>query len=205
VRGSKSWSTRTLTLALVIALHAAIITVAVMGPPFKKLNPPATDFFSTLLFVPAPVAQTNSTESRRPILVNVRPFSAPLELPNPEAVESTSDAPADSPNWTEEAQREGTAITEQPKRRTFGQTPHAVEGETPQKTVPAHHAGEQYQDSFGDSILWVNDHCYLLSESAPLGVPQNSIPTRTVCVGDLGEPRGDLFKSLSAYKRYHPQ
>jgi hypothetical protein len=31
-----------------------------------------------------------------------------------------------------------------------------------------------------------------------------SIPARTVCERDP-EPRGDLFKDLPAYKKYHPQ
>jgi len=120
-------------------------------------------------------------------------------------VESPSDAPAPVVDWAAEAQREGTAITDPPKAREFGQITHAdAEGKALQ-SAPARHAGEQYRDELGQSIVWVSDRCYLVSESAPLGVPHGSIPTMTICVGDSGQSRGDLFKDLPAYKKHPPQ
>lgn len=75
---------------------------------------------------------------------------------------------------------------------------------------PAHHTGEQYRTATGAKIVWINDRCYVESDPPPLGTPQalslgHAGITRTVCPGSAKSDRGDLFKELPAYRKYHPQ
>jgi hypothetical protein len=111
-------------------------------------------------------------------------------------------------DWVAEARRAAAAaaVTGARRVREFGRNP-ADSGHAPLRSLPAHEAGEQYRTEDGAWIVWVSDRCYIVSEVPPLGLPQvlaRSIPTRTVCQGD-SEPRGDLFKDLPAYQKYHPQ
>lgn len=78
----------------------------------------------------------------------------------------------------------------------------------PRRDAPAHHAGESYRDEFGDKVVWVSDKCYMVSAPPLPGMPPTLAAargTRTVCPGDSSAPRGDLFKDLPAYRKYHPE
>jgi hypothetical protein len=197
VGGSQSPLRRAVALGIVLALHAVGLLLLV---EFRTKNsaPGANDFISTLILLPAIPPPTAPADKRQSPLVNTSIQPVPLNLPTLEPVESASDTPGPVVDWAAEAQREGTAITDPSKARVFGRiTLPDGEGKALPST-PAHHAGEQYRDPFGQSIVWVSDGCYLVSESAPLGMPQGSIPTKTICAGDSGESRGDLFKDLSA-------
>jgi hypothetical protein len=127
-------------------------------------------------------------------------------VPLPDVAIGPPEAPSSAIDWAGEAQREGASSPGPNPAIRFGETPHAS-GEHPSSqiiTTQTHQPGEQYRDALGNSVVWINDRCYLVSESALFGVPKNSIPTRTVCQGDSGEARGDLFKSLSVYQKLHP-
>jgi hypothetical protein len=205
VGGSKSSPLRrAVAIVIVFTIHAVGLLLLV---EFRTKNsaPGANDFTSTLILLPANPPPTAPADKRQSPLVNMSIQPVPLNLPTLESVESPPDTPGPVVDWAAEAQREGTAITDPPKARVFGRIIHPdAEGKALPST-PAHHAGEQYRDPFGQSIVWVSGRCYLVSESAPLGMPQGSIPTKTICAGDSGESRGDLFKDLSAYKKRHPQ
>jgi hypothetical protein len=57
-------------------------------------------------------------------------------------------------------------------------------------------------------IAWVSDRCYAASDPPPLWEPdilKRAGVTHTVCLPPNGPSRGELFKSLPAYKKYHPQ
>jgi len=110
-------------------------------------------------------------------------------------------------DWTVEAERAAAALSNAPKPREFGAFPRADSQEMPAHPTPAHHAGEQYRDPYGNTVVWVSDRCYVVSERAALGMPgvlAQSRPTHTVCVDPRG-PEGELFKDLPAYKKYHPR
>lgn len=56
-------------------------------------------------------------------------------------------------------------------------------------------------------MVWVSDRCFIASDPAPLGQPDilaRAAASRTVCKGDPGWSRPDLFKDLPAYQKYHP-
>jgi hypothetical protein len=73
-------------------------------------------------------------------------------------------------------------------------------------TPRTHGYGEQYTLSTGELVVWVSDRCFIVSEPALAGTPNafaHSALTHTQCERDPG-PRGDLFKQLPAYDKYHP-
>ncbi len=93
--------------------------------------------------------------------------------------------------------------------RPFGRNPASEAAPLPgSPAVAVHHAGEEYRDTDGSSIVFVTDHCFVASDALPPGTPDliaRARPTRTVCKGDPGWSRADLFRDLPAYRRYHPE
>jgi hypothetical protein len=205
VRGSKSSTPRrAVAFAAVLALHAVGLLLLI---EFRSKSPPAAahDFISTLILLSAEPSP-RAPAGKQPLQpVNTRIDSAPPHLPVTDSMESPSNAPGRGIDWAAEAQREGTAITQAPKATEFGQLHHGDDEGKALQSTPAHYAGQQYRDEFGEFIVWVSNGCYFVSENAPFDVPRGSIPTRTICVGDSGQPRGDLFKNLPAYTKYHDQ
>ena len=192
---------RAVAFAAVLALHAIGLLMLIQ---FRLEAPPiAQDFTSTLILLPADAPPTAGVGKQPLQPANTTIHSEHPDLPIPDSVESPSSIPAPAIDWAAEAQRAGTSITQTPKVTEFGQVPHVGgEGRGPQPT-PAHYAGQQYRDAFGESIVWVSNRCYVVSQDTPLDVPRGSIPTRTICVG--AQSRGDLFKDLPAYAKYHDQ
>lgn len=198
---------RGIAFAAVVALHAGLVitlTVAFRTPT----SPSSTEFISALIFLSAPPSPPASSNRRRPQLADETSPVAPVEPPTtPTPVISLPIGADAAIDWVAEARRAAAAVTSVHNVREFGQIPKAHSGQAPLRSSPAHEAGEQYRTEDGAWIVWVSDRCYIVSEVPPLGLPQvlaRSIPTRTVCQGD-SEPRGDLFKDLPAYQKYHPQ
>jgi hypothetical protein len=195
---------RAVAFAAVLALHAVGLFLLIEFRS-KTLPPAEDDFISTLiLLLPAEPSPTTPVGKLTLQPINTRIDSMPPHLPIPDSVESPSNTPWRGIDWAAEAQREGTAITQTPPKATeFGQLPHGDDEGKALRPPPAHYAGQQYRDEFGESIVWVSNRCYIVSENAPFDVPRGSNLTRTICVGDSGQPRGDLFKDLPAYRKYH--
>ena len=197
---------RGIAFAAVVALHAGlvILTVTLRTPTSSSAS---TEFITALIFPTAPLPSAASSNRRRPQLADETSPAAPLEPPTTQPPVISFPIGADTAiDWVAEARRAAAAVTGPRKVREFGRNP-ADSGQAPLRSSPAHEAGEQYRTEDGAWIVWVSDHCYIVSELPPLGLPQvlaRSIPTRTVCQRD-SEPRSDLFKDLPAYKKYHPQ
>jgi hypothetical protein len=124
----------------------------------------------------------------------------PLTAPPPEI---TPNAPGSSIDWSEEARRAASALTEPGTFREFGHQPKADSEHKPRS--PAHQVGEQYRID-AEWVVWVSERCYIVSGVPPIGLPDvlaRSIPTRTVCT-DNSPPPGELFKDLPAYQKFHP-
>lgn len=198
----RSTPRRAIAFAAVLALHEVGLLVLV---EFRSKSPPpaAHDFISTLILLPTQSSPATRAPNQPLQPVNTRIDSTPPQLPIPDSGEIPSNTPRRGIDWAAEAQREGTAITQRPNAIEFGQLPHGDDEEKSFQSTPAHYAGQQYRDEFGESIVWVSNHCYVVSENARFDVPRGSNPTRTICVGDTGQPRGDLFKDLPAYTKYH--
>jgi hypothetical protein len=188
----------------VLMIHVSLISVATRS---RYSQPSIRDVVSTWIVLPT--APLSKTSSQQPLThapgFTINPIR--IELPNTESVPIP---PADSGSaidWTVEAERAAAALSNAPKPREFGSFPRADSQETPVHPTPAHHAAEQYRDPYGNSVVWVSDRCYVVSERAALGMPgvlAQSRPTHTVCV-DPSAPEGELFKDLPAYKKYHPK
>jgi hypothetical protein len=197
---------RGIAFAAVVALHAGLVITLTAAFRASTSPPSSTEFVGALIFLTAPLPPVAS--SNRPRLQGADKTSrvAPVEPPTPLPAVISFPLGADMAiDWVAEARRAAAAVTGARKVREFGRNP-ADSGPAPLRS-PAHQAGEQYRTEDGAWIVWVSDRCYIVSEVPPLGLPQvlaRSIPTRTVCPGD-SEPRGDLFKDLPAYKKYHPQ
>jgi hypothetical protein len=92
------------------------------------------------------------------------------------------------------------------RSREFGPHHRADSDLEPAPAEPAHRRGEQYRTATGETVVWVSDFCYVVSEDRP-GTPQalaRARPARTVCPRGR-EARGDLFKDLPAYQKYHTE
>ena len=199
---------RGIAFAAVVALHAGLVITLTVA--FRTATSPSasTEFITALIFLSAPLPPVASSNRRRPQVANetspVAPVEPPTALPPVISLPLGADTAID---WAAEARRAAAGVTGAHNFREFGRNPNVAFGQGPAHSGPAHQAGEQYRDAFGEWIVWISDRCYLVSDTPTLGLPQvlaRSIPTRTVCQGD-SEPRSDLFKDLPGYKKYHPQ
>ncbi len=100
-------------------------------------------------------------------------------------------------DWDLEKQQVAGAMVQTPKTRVFGAHPKSGVEEF-HRSQPAHMAGESYVDVYGDTIAWISESCYILSEAPQLGTPEvfkHMQPTRVGCVRQ-GPSEGELFKDL---------
>jgi hypothetical protein len=191
---------RGVALLAVIVLHVGLVAVVALA--LRVRSDLRTPDVITLTFLDLP---PQTPQLRVP--PGLPPFAAqpstaitlpPMTLPE-------AQGPID---WHAEAQGAATQATGA-RARSFGRNPATQAAPAPSGPDSAvHHAGEQYRDADGTSVVFVSDHCFIASSPAPLGTPDviaHGMPTRTVCRGDPGWPRADLFKDLPAYGRYHQQ
>jgi hypothetical protein len=164
-------------------------------------------FVSTLILLSAPVRRPEIPDGERwdsnARLAPVRPVEPPPLAPLPITPPRDEGTAID---WAGEAHE--VAVSEAEK--LTGRERRARDGNDGSADAPAHgpthQAGEQYRTETGDSIVWISDRCYVISENPSLGTPPSmagSKPTRTVCKRDSDEARGDLFKDVPAYRKHH--
>ena len=172
----------------VLVIHMSFIAVAIRT---RNSQPSVRDVVSTWLVLPtAPLPTTSSpqplTHASASMINSIR-----IELPNTESVPISPADAGRSIDWTVEAQRAAADLSNAAKPREFGSHPRADSQEQPLHSTPAHHAGEQYRDPYGNTIVWVTDRCYVVSEKAALGIRRGSTPraqTTTDCSGH-GRPQ----------------
>ena len=205
--GPVTWSVRRgIAFAAVVALHAGLVITLTLARRTPTSSSP--EFIGAMIFLTAPPPAVAPSNRRRPEPAGesspVAPMEPPTALPPLIGFPLSEDTVID---WAAQARRAAVGVTGPHTFREFGRTPGAGSGQGPRRSAPAHEAGEQYRDEFGEWIVWVSDRCYLVSDTPALGLPQvlaRSIPSRTVCQAD-SEPRSDLFKDLPAFSKYHPQ
>jgi hypothetical protein len=190
-----------IVLVAVTLVHAGVVLVVAIALSSRNHPAPPEPVSILILLQPpalSPVAR--GTDAGRPFPA---PKSTAITLPLPTA-------PVTEPlDWDAEAQRAAAAASGPPRPRAFGHNP--ATDAAPPAASPAsavHHAGEQYRDRDGTSIVFVSDHCFVASSPPPPGTADilaRAMPTRTVCRGDPGWSRADLFKDLPAYRRYHAE
>jgi len=210
---------RYVSLLSVLALHFGLAAVLIVASRIRIRSPAAPDLLTRLVLLPklpvlsqrpVPPDSSRAAPARGPHLAPVVPVVPPLTPP----AASITDPPADEArapiDWQSEAQKAATALTRfkplpsEPNDRR--KTSSAPRGPRPWFPQSAHHAGEQYKTITGDSIVWISDKCYVKSPKPILGLPDlfaRGMLSSTVCPGDSGKARGDLFEALPAYKKYH--
>jgi type IV secretory pathway VirB10-like protein len=196
--------------ALFIAIVAAHVLVIWLFPSDRtRRDEPEEVSFATIFLPERKMEQPPTPQSRgqgragrtkAPQMVprdNAVPVSS---APQPTQPQSTAPQQID---WSEEARRVAQAAANNAAASRGSPRPDYA---TPSGIWPApsHHAGEQWQLSNGDWMVWVSSRCYQISKSipAPGGASGHSLP-ETVCP-QSNDPRGDLFKELPEYKKNHP-
>lgn len=196
--------------ALFIAVGAAHVFVIWLFPADRTRRDEAEEgSFATISLPertiekpPAPQARRRgrADEIKAPAIVS-RASAVPVSsAPQPTLPHSTAPQQID---WAEEARRVAQAAA---NNVPASSSPSRLDHATPSEIwpSPSHHAGEQYQLSNGDWMVWVSSRCYQISKAMPStgGAVGHSLP-ETVCP-QSNEPRGDLFKELPEYKKRHP-
>jgi hypothetical protein len=203
---SKGWGlSRFLALVAVLALHVAVLLLFLMNSQAPAVNE-STDVAVQLLSLPRAIPVKIYPEIPRPRRLNA---DAPISL-TPPVVDLTSLSPPPSASiadgsgrgvdWLAEKRRAVNAYeirTHQPPTRDSLSGSPAEEHWWPRSR---HHAGEQYKTNTGDWIVWITDGCYQVATAGPNpNVPGALLPL-TVCPGDSGPPRSDLFNQSAAVK-----
>lgn len=154
----------------------------------------------------SPAARPSLNESSVPIAPVVEPIA--LALPT-SPVMSASGQPID---WGAAAGRAAGRVLERKARRriSFGFPSggkSAITMGVYSPATPAHYAGESDRMPGGEITEWVSDRCYVVSDPPSPGEPdflKNARLTHSGCLPPPGPDPGELFQSLSAYKRLHP-
>jgi hypothetical protein len=207
--GSRASSpARAVVLGVIVAAHAGVLLVVSIALDRRQRQSSPAGPVSTLIVFTVPIRATAPPEQRPGRNVESAPIE-PLTLPaiSPPDIELRGEAHAPI-DWLAEAGRAAEAATTAPHTRSFGGIPPAPSWLGPTRPGPAHYAGEQYRLDTGESVVWVSDRCYIISEPAPLGMPDvlvRSRGTQMACLAPSGPPAGELFKDLPAYGKYHPR
>jgi hypothetical protein len=207
---STDWGrSRWVALACVIALHVAVIIVLVRLQTSHSVEP----LYFPLLILPwntrpvePPADRPSAKKSAR--ATPVRRALPETPVPPPRVASAQQAAPID---WTEQAQRAARDFAAKDAKSISTPASSPAAGVTDANSwfpPPAHHKGDQYTNESGERIVWISDKCYQVSGSSLLTVPEvfsKAMIPKTVCPRHSGKPRGDLFKDLPAYKKYHPE
>jgi hypothetical protein len=209
---SQAHRRRYVAIVIVGAVHILILEMLIHTRGAQQGVDEDTALWSTLIFIPAEVVQ-------RPPPIKVRstspsaiqppqlPLAAPATAsPITAAPSPTSSAPRASVDWMSELHSAAAEVNldRAGQGRATDEAPSKPQSLWAQ---PLHHAGEQYTLETGESVVWVSDRCFLVSEPPTLGTPNafaHLALTHAQCTGSPGR-RSDLFKDLPEYKKLHPQ
>lgn len=182
---SRRWQrSRTVTFAVVVALHLAIVALLLRAPAGGAGISSGLPVALTLLEpMPAPVPKVRYDHLRpRAPTVNVVIPPLPPDV-NPAPLSAAKSAPRGNNglavNWAAEARR---AIEAYEIRRD--RTPsNVIAGASRDEWWPqrGHRAGDRYKTENGDWIVWIDANCYQIATWHP-GDPQIGVPPlRTIC------------------------
>jgi hypothetical protein len=204
--GLETWR-RTGVLAATLALHVAAVIMLVAAFHREARAPSTTAFVSTLIVLPPPV---RSEPPERALRMSSNDALVPLHRAEPPPLVPLPITPARDAGTIDWSGQGRAAAADQAEGMTGREiNPRNADDGASAAPPPAHaHTkGEQYRTDTGDSIVWISDRCYVISENPPPGTPQavaRSRPTRTVCPRDSSEARGDLFDDAQAFRKRHP-
>jgi hypothetical protein len=195
---------RSVAFVAVALLHAGLVVVLVIALSNHNGASRVPDPGMALIFLALPPqAPALRTDLRKQSFAPAPSTAITL----PELTPPAERAPVD---WDAAARGAAAAASVAPGARPLGHNPAADAPPVPASPAAVvHEAGEQYRDpADGTTIVYVSDHCFVASSPPPPGTPDviaRAVATRTVCKGDPGWSRPDLFKDLPAYERLHPK
>jgi len=207
--GRTSWSPRYVAVVVVAALHVVLVTVLIGGSRIRLRSPTSETVTTTLVSLPNAPATIPAVPTPELQLAPLAPLT-PVVPQAPSITYPSADNVPSTVDWQAEEQKAAAAITglkEVPAEPEDRRRTSSSHGPRPWFPPPAHHAGEEYKTITGDSIVWINDKCYVRSSAPMLGVPDiiaRGMLSATFCQDSSGAARGDLFEALPAYKKYHP-
>lgn len=195
---------RYVAIVIVGTLHVLIFEVWVHAPRSRQALAEDT-VWSTLFFVPAEVLS-------RPVKSESKHAAAPSPqsppAPTAEVTQPIMTAPDSGPaqpsiDWMSALQ--GTAA-DMASQGSSGDAAHGTSPPSSAFWITHHHAyGEQYQLQTGETVVWVSDHCFVVSEPQVAGTPNafaHAALTHTQCEGNP-DARSDLFKELRAHRKHN--
>jgi hypothetical protein len=181
-----------LVIALIIAAKTQLLLTSVSNPIELLILPR-----HAAPEVSPPKAPANPSKKAAP---PTAPSSSAITLEPPAAADDIA-SPVD---WEHEAQAVAASIAKQgvPKSRVeFPRSPGS-----PFALPPLHHKGDQIPNADGTWSVFITNDCYQVSKS--ITYIENATNTgkalQTYCNRRSKKPRGDLFESLPAYKKLHP-
>jgi hypothetical protein len=203
---------RLLVLAALGALHAWVFAV-----PWRGRLPEHGEVLVSVWVQPIE-RQLRREVTAIPVLPQRLSSSVSTTHPTPQRSEPASDTPA-APrevDWRREGELAVDAavadIVRNEGYRPLG--PRETAGprdEPPRPSIfeePKHRSGDTGKNAFGDSVVWHNESCYTVLESALSTLGQHGVVRdgQYFCVAPVGkkEPRGDLFEPIMKQRERKP-
>jgi hypothetical protein len=202
--------TRYVAWVAVVGIHAVIIGVFFSSSravrPTSSTNPSMTALILRRAVHPhTPIARPRLGEASAPLAPIVERVTL---IPAPPAV--IMNTASQAIDWNASTKSAVATVLRYRKPVTFGfpigTSPIMRGAHAPQ--LSGHHPGDAYRIEGGESIEWVSARCYIASDPPAIWEPQileRARVTHIVCLPPNGPSPGKLFRSLPAYKKYHPQ
>lgn len=190
----------------VLTLHVAVLTGLVLAAKTRLHATPAATPIE-LLVLPqnvAPTAPPTPTSPDRRKKVTAAPLPPPPDALTAIAPNSTSDVAGPQMDWSQEAHDVAANIAR--SAPALEETRPSILSNSPFAAPPPHHRGEQIPTADGRWMVFVSEDCYQLSKDIThiTNATNTGVAIQIYCNRRSKEPRGDLFKQLPAYKKYHP-
>jgi hypothetical protein len=179
---------RTVTLAVVVAVHLAVLALLLTASYARRPFAPIDDPVEVMFFPPTKVPKVRF-ENARPQHVNadtaITVTLPGLTAPSLSPPSSGTDGNGSAVNWVAEAHRAVQAV--EIRRNHPPNTP--ISSSWTDWWPGEHHAGDRYKTESGDWIVWISASCYQVARWGP-GASFGSTPSQTVCPRQPDRSRG---------------
>lgn len=189
----------------VLALHVAVLGGLLLAAKTRLPTTPAATPIELLVLPP----NADPTPPPPPTLPDHRKKSLAAPLPPPDALtaitpNSASAVTGPPIDWFQEAHNAAVNIARDAP--ALDDKNSAALSDSPFAAPPPHHKGDQIPTADGRWSVFVSENCYQLSKDMThiTNATNTGVAIQTYCNRRSKEPRGDLFKQLPAYKKYHP-
>jgi hypothetical protein len=208
MRTKRSSVRRYWVFILVAGAHTYLILILAHRHLIESRDETVADVSMAMILIPPTDRRTPEHKVRAKVTAaHPLPAAEPM-VEAATAIHSTPSpvSPNNTINWDLARQSVASSMALPPKRGIFDAPPRS-EAEESHRAEPPHSAGESYRDVYGDTIVWISESCYIVSEAPELGIPEafkRVQPTRVRCIRQ-GPAEGELFKDLPEYQKRHPQ